>query len=242
MNDLKLNNVLVIGATGGIGLAMTDLLKTRYPDINIIGTTRSIPKDHAGIELVELDVTIATDWEKLKNYLSDFKINFDLVISCIGILEVGDYLPEKSLRTVELDKITKIFQVNTISALMLGKYCFPYLNPKAPSVVVFLSAMVGSIGENEIGGWHSYRASKTALNMIVKNMAIELTRNRKPTKLLSVHPGTTQSNLSNKYLKGVKHKVWDTAGTASNILEIITNNDSFDSGDFINWDGRSIAW
>jgi NAD(P)-dependent dehydrogenase (short-subunit alcohol dehydrogenase family) len=242
MKNLKLDNVLVIGATGGIGLAMTDLIQTRYPIANIIGTTRSIPINHEGIPLIELDVTNTSDWENLNLKLTDLNIKFDLIISCIGILEHDNYLPEKSLRTVDFDKITKIFQVNTISALMLGKFCFKFLNSKTPSVVVFLSAMVGSIGENEIGGWHSYRASKTALNMIVKNMAIELARNRKPTKLLSIHPGTTESNLSSKYLKGVKHKVWDTAGTANNILEIILNNDSFESGDFVNWDGRSIAW
>lgn len=242
MKIKKDKNILIIGATGDIGKSFVPLLQSRYPQVNIFGTTRSIPQKTDGVTYFKLDVTLALEWEQFSEYLSNLDIKFDLIISCIGVLEYDSYLPEKSVRTADLDMITKIFQVNTISALMLGKYCFPFLSKKDPSTVVFLSAMVGSISENQIGGWHSYRASKTALNMLVKNMAIELNRNRRPTKLLSIHPGTTETNLSHKYLKGIKHKVWEPAGTANNILELIENNEQFQSGDFINWDGRVIAW
>jgi short-subunit dehydrogenase len=99
MNNLKLSNVLLIGATGDIGKAIVSLLQTDYPGTNIFGTTRCIPEDNKSIEYIELDVAAPSDWEKLNEYFSQLKVEFDLVVSCIGILEYGDYLPEKSLKT-----------------------------------------------------------------------------------------------------------------------------------------------
>lgn len=240
----QFENILILGVSGGIGAAFSREMRTRFPAASISGTSRdpSSIQDPTLTKTYKLDVLDENDWQALNQTLDQDGMRFDLIISTIGVLEVEAYGPEKNLKSVDLKKVSEIFQVNAISSMMVGKHVLPFLQPTVESCVVFLSAMVGSIGENQMGGWYSYRSSKAALNMIVKNMAIEYSRKRAfSTKFLLLHPGTTETQFSKKYLKGVRHKVWKPDGCVKNLLAIITDY-TFDSGDFRNWDNRIIEW
>ena len=109
-------------------------------------------------------------------------------------------------------------------------------------MLLALSAMVGSIDENEIGGWYGYRASKAALNMMVKTISIELKRSGFKTQVGAIHPGTTHTALSEKFIGTVRHKVWKPLESAENILKVIDGLSPHETGFFKNWDGRTIAW
>lgn len=236
------SNILILGVSGGIGSAFSRALRDKFPNASICGTSRN-PELVTGLkDVYKLDALEEDDWKNLHQTIEKAGLNFDLIISTIGVLRIGDYGPERSLKTVDLNKITEVFQINAISSVMVGRYLCPFLDKTNNSCVAFLSAMVGSIAENELGGWYSYRASKTALNMLVKNMAIEYSRKRTPVKFLLLHPGTTETEFSKDFLKNVKHTVWQPDSCVNNLLKIICAYESYSSGDFRNWDDRTIAW
>lgn len=243
MKDLK--NIFILGANGSIGFELVCALRTRHPNSRIFGSfnqSRELSKlENIMDGVVQLDVRREESWLHIREYLKELGVEFDLVISTIGTLEGAGKIPEKSLKDINLKQLESVFSINAFHSVFTGKEFKNYLNRSNPSKLVFLSAMVGSIGENDIGGWYSYRASKTALNMFVKNMSIEFNRLSPDIKVLAIHPGTTDTPFSNKYLKGVKHKVWTASETANHILNVIDDS-SLSSGSFVNWDNRIIEW
>lgn len=158
------------------------------------------------------------------------------------MLEGESFGPEKSLRDINIDNLTQVFQVNSFVTPLWAKYLKKKFSKESPSIFATLSAMVGSIEENEIGGWYGYRASKTALNMFVKTISIEFERSRLKTSVVAIHPGTTKTELSQNFLKGIKHKVWEPKGAAQNILNVLEKCPEEGTGLFKNWDGRTIAF
>lgn len=237
MNDLK--NVLVIGGGHGIGKAIVDNLanSSKY---KIFATFRDKSKNLLSVRenliVRQLDPLVESDLDK---YFADFdQISFDLVVNCVGVLGGIDGTPEKSVKDLSLAKMTETFRVNTFLTPILGKRLKRRLNPNATFAT--LSAMVGSISDNKLGGWYSYRGSKAALNMFIKTLSIEFSRLNKGIKLVAVHPGTTETELSKNYLGGIRHKVWSPEGSAENILKVLFSNK--ESGVFLNWDGEHIPW
>lgn len=238
-------NIFIIGANGSIGIELVKSLKIQYPGAVFFGTYNSNKNKEEIDEILDhsihLDVLADESWCELGKKLSNFNINFDLIISTIGTLKGNAIAPEKSLRDINLKQLKSVFNINAFHSVLVAKEFKNYISKSKSTRLVYLSAMVGSITENEIGGWYSYRASKTALNMFVKNMSIEFGRSRPHLKVLAIHPGTTNTTFSQKYLKGVKHKVWTASETAGHILSVI-ENDSYATGSFLNWDGRTIEW
>jgi NAD(P)-dependent dehydrogenase (short-subunit alcohol dehydrogenase family) len=167
---------------------------------------------------------------------------FDLVINCVGFLHDQETQPEKSLRDINIADLQKNFLINSIVTPLWAKYLKRKFSKTDASVFATLSAMVGSIEENQIGGWYGYRASKAALNMFIKNIAIEFERSRLKTSVISIHPGTTHTDLSEPFSQGVKHKVWQPVEAAENILNVLESCSEEGSGLFKNWDGRKIEW
>ena len=232
---------LILGAGRGIGFAMAEVLRER--GFSVHGTYRD---EQRAQELFELNDVSRYRVDPLnENELGSLatslkEVRFDLIINCIGILEYKSS-PEKGLRSLNLETMEEVFKVNTFITPLVAKHFYRHL--KEDSVLCSLSAMVGSIEDNRIGGWYSYRASKTALNMFMKTIAIEFARRKMKTKVLSIHPGTTKTGLSQNFLKGVSHKVWEARGSAENIIRnVIENADEYESGAFVNWDGATIPW
>lgn len=231
-------NVFLLGATGGIGDAIKNFLLAENSTL-VIYTLSRTPIDQPRVQNV---VTESIDEKSLSDFINTIPtVKFDLVINAVGFLENELGGPEKSLRDINEQKLLEYFRTNAILTPMLAKIVRNNLSQEGFAFVA-LSAMVGSMGENDLGGWYGYRASKAALNAFLKNIAIEFRRMNKNSLVLAIHPGTTQTPLSEKFNLRVTHKIHTPAEAAANICQVIFNTSYKDSGSFLNWDGRVIKW
>ena len=165
----------------------------------------------------------------------------DLVLVTTGILHETNLRPEKSLRELSFEKFQRLFAVNTIVPALVAKHFLPRLNRDTPSFFATLSARVGSIGDNKLGGWYGYRASKAALNQFVRTAAVELKR-RKPLAIcVALHPGTVESKLSAPFAKSGL-EVRSAKDAASQLLTVLDGLTPADSGQFFDYCGRRLPW
>ena len=163
---------------------------------------------------------------------------YQLIVHAAGLLHRGDIKPEKSYGAIEADALQAIFQVNTLGPALVLRHFLPLLGPSGAMAV--LSAKVGSIGDNRLGGWYAYRASKAALNMLIKTAAIELARTRPQTRLLSLHPGTVISALSQPFRGASAARPASLA--ARELLSLIDRLTPADSGNFFAYNGDRLPW
>lgn len=234
----NIKNVLILGATGGIGAAIMQHLLQENAELEIYTLSRH-PID---VPRVHNKTTETINESSLSDWISSLgQVKFDLIINSIGFLENHQGGPEKSLREMNEEKLLEYFRVNAILTPLLAKAVRGHLSTSGYAFVA-LSAMVGSIGENDLGGWYGYRASKTALNAFIRNISIEWGRTNKQSLVLAIHPGTTQTKLSEKFNSKVTHKVHTPAEAAQNICVVIFSTPYESTGSFINWDQRVIAW
>ena len=151
--------------------------------------------------------------------------------------------PEKRLSQLNTDALTEYFRINTVIPSLCLRFFHKLLDKQSSSKFVFLSAMVGSIGDNQLGGWYGYRSSKAALNMMVKTASIEVKRSNKKACLAVIHPGTTQGPLSKPFSAGVsKDKYYTPAQSAQRIIELSESLEAEQTGQFFNWDGSLLPW
>jgi NAD(P)-dependent dehydrogenase (short-subunit alcohol dehydrogenase family) len=150
-------------------------------------------------------------------------------------------MPEKTYKNIDLSFMKKNFEINTYGPALLMKYFLPLLDCEEESVFVSLSAKVGSIEDNKYGGWYSYRASKAALNQLIKTASIELKVKNKKAICVSIHPGTVTSKLSKPFQKS-DLKIQLPNESAKNILKVVSNLKPEDTGTFFNWNGEKIPW
>ncbi len=166
-----------------------------------------------------------------------------LVIVATGLLHDGAMKPEKSWRSLDPQALQRAFAINAIGPALIGKYAAPNLAKGEKSVFAALSARVGSISDNRLGGWHAYRASKAALNMLVRNLAIELTRVNPDAVCVTLHPGTVDTALSKPFQAGVREdKLFTPDAAAAHLLEVTDKLAPEQSGRFFAWDGAEIAF
>ena len=237
--ELKnIKNVLLLGATGGIGQAIMLHLLKENSSLKIFALSRS-PIEHPRVHHATASIINEVSLTEFLNSIPNIK--FELVINTVGYLVNDQGGPEKSLRDINEEKLLEYFRTNAILTPILAKVVRNNLSTEGYAFVA-LSAMVGSIGENELGGWYGYRASKTALNALLKNIAIEWGRNNKSSLVLAIHPGTTQTRLSEKFNTRVTHKIHSPAEAAVNICNVIFSTPYSQTGSFLNWDGRDIEW
>jgi len=234
--------VAVVGSSGAIGNSICKKLINDDSVEEVYKFSRVIKnEDTDKIKNIEIDIedenSIKSCVEKLPS-----NIKFDLIFVATGILHNdNDIFPEKSIKDISIDKLQKVFLVNTIGPTLVGKYFIPFLNKDNKNVFAFLSARVGSISDNKIGGWYSYRASKTALNQIVKNFSIEIKRSNPNSIFIGLQPGTVKSNLSKPFEKNVQSdNLFTPDHSASKLLEVIDSLTSDDSGKFYAWNGDEI--
>lgn len=166
----------------------------------------------------------------------------DLVIVATGVLTLADGTgPERSFKAIDGAAMARVFAANTIGPALIAKHIFPLLPRDRRCVFAALSARVGSIGDNRLGGWHSYRASKAALNMLVRNFAIELARTHKQGVVAALHPGTVDTSLSEPFQGNVPdQQLTEPSQAAENLLSVIDGLTPEDSGGHFDWKGEAI--
>jgi len=165
------------------------------------------------------------------------------VFICHGLLHNENCQPEKRLEDFSERQFIEILSANTITPMLWLKHLTPLLSESSHCKVVIFTARVGSISDNKLGGWYSYRASKAAMNMLIKSTAIELARRAKNIKLISFHPGTTDTPLSQPFQKNVpKGKLFSSDFVSKQLLKIIESLDIDGEASFIDWQGKPITW
>ena len=239
---------LIVGASQGIGLEFVrQFLKTnraqriyatyRNPQSEIL--TISDPR----LRCLQMDITeeaqIATVVQEIKAETA----TLNYVINCVGVLHEGTMQPEKSLRQLNSEQLMRYFQVNSIGAVLLAKHIQPLFKHPQRSIFATISAKVGSIGDNHLGGWYGYRASKTALNMFMRTTALEYKRSCPRAIVVTLHPGTTDTQLSRPFQRNVPpEKLFSVKRTVEQLLMVIDQLKDSDSGEFFSWDGDRLPW
>ena len=244
---------LVLGANGGIGCAFVNQLLTDPQIVRVYATYRDRATASALFELaaahgerlrvLALDLTVEAEIEAAIAKIREDCDRLHLAINCVGFLHDERQQPEKSLRHIKAENLMRYFQVNSISAVLLAKHLQPLLRHNERSVFASLSAKIGSIGDNFLGGWYGYRASKAALNMLMRNVAIEYKRVCPNAIVTVLHPGTTDTRLSEPFQRNVPpEKLFSVERTATQLLDIINRLTIEESGSFFSWDGQKLPW
>lgn len=240
-------NALVIGATGGIAKQLLVQLVESGGYRKVIGVTRSPENgDVESVDYRQADSLSEPSIQHLSHELLEFG-QFGLVICCIGALHGEqnglDVFPEKRIEEVDSEKLQSYFMTNTIGPMLWIKHLLPLVKGKSKSQIVLLTARVGSISDNKLGGWYGYRASKAALNMLIKTSQIEYQRRAKNVELISYHPGTVDTKLSEPFQANVpKGKLFTAQFTACQLLTHLETLDIEDAPHYIDWNNQSIQW
>lgn len=217
---------LVIGASGGIGAALVAGLTRQGAEV--LGLSRSID----GLDITD-EASIATHLDQLSG-------PFDTVIVATGALALGDRAPEKSLRSLTGAALLGQFAVNAMGPALVLKHAARLLPRDRPARFAALSARVGSIGDNALGGWYSYRAAKAALNQLIHTGAIELSRSHPQAVVVSLHPGHVSTGLSAAFGGTLPSVSPDEA--ANHILGVLDQLTPAETGGFFDWAGKPIVW
>ena len=215
---------LIIGASGGIGGALAEQLQT--------ADVVTLSRRENGLDV--------TNEDSVGDAARHAMGPFDVIINAVGALEIDGVGPEKSIAALQPDAMLRQFALNSVGAALILKHFMGHLDKDRRSVFATLSARVGSIADNRLGGWTSYRASKAALNQIVKTTSIELSRSHKRSICVAIHPGTVRTDLTEKYLGN--HPAVSAMDAAGNILRVIERLDVSDTGGFFDWRGDVVPW
>ena len=237
------SNIAIIGASGALGQAFTTQL-AQLPHVkSIFAFSRSkMSFDNEKIITDYIDVTDEKSIESCSLKASS-AAKIDLVIVAIGMLHNDEIMPEKSLKELSVEKFNHLFAINTIAPALIAKHFLPQLSKDNPAIFAALSARVGSISDNRLGGWYAYRASKAALNMILKNSAIEINRSNKNAIVVGLHPGTVASKLSQPFQSAVpQDKLFTPDFSATKLLNVLDTLSSTDSGNLFDFNGIKIEF
>ncbi len=221
-----MESALIIGASGGIGGALGVALEEK--GVAVTGLSRSVD----GFDLTQVAAAEAA--------LEAVSGPFDLVVVATGALEIDGAAPEKSIRAVAAEAMMDQFVLNAVGPALILKQAHRLLPRRGRSVVAVLSARVGSIGDNRLGGWVSYRAAKAAVNQIVHTAAIELARSHPDAAVVALHPGTVQTEFTRKYVG--RHASVPPVDAAENLLAVIDGLTSEHTGGFYDWAGKVVPW
>jgi NAD(P)-dependent dehydrogenase (short-subunit alcohol dehydrogenase family) len=235
-------SALVVGARGGIGAAIVAALEAD-PAVERIYAAARLPAAHDCAKVFPLQMDV-TDEQSVAAAASECASagELELVIVASGLLhESSRVQPEKSWDALDPDVMERVFAVNCIGPATVARHFLPLLPRGRRSVFAALSARVGSISDNKLGGWYTYRASKAALNMLIRTLAIELARKNPSALCLALHPGTVDTNLSAPFRSGVSRgQLFSRERAASQLLAVIDSAAASQSGQLLSWDGQEI--
>jgi NAD(P)-dependent dehydrogenase (short-subunit alcohol dehydrogenase family) len=237
-------NVAIIGASGGIGSAFIENLSSDKKILNLFAFSRKIvASDSSKLIANKIDLDNEDSILESAKKISE-KRPLDLVILATGILHINDTLmPEKSLDDISAKTFQYIINTNTIGPALVMKHFLPLLHRERKTVFAALSARVGSISDNQLGGWYAYRASKAALNMLLKTASIEMARRNKKASVIGLHPGTVDTALSAPFKKNVPaDKLFQKDYAAEQLLRVVNSVTPSDSGKIFAWDGQVLPY
>lgn len=230
---------VIVGAGGGIGGALVSILAGEGRTGTIHALSRR-PSPHIAphVQTATIDVT---DEASIREAAARVGPSIDLIVVAIGMLHEEGHMPERALRELDGAMLARLFEVNTIGPALVLKHFAPLLARGRRSVFAVLSARVGSITDNRSGGWYGYRASKAALNMIVRTAAIEMSRSRRDAICVGLHPGTVDTALSRPFQARVPaERLFTPHFAAERLLGVIGMLSVADSGRCFAWDGTII--
>ncbi|NNK79631.1 MAG: SDR family NAD(P)-dependent oxidoreductase, partial [Litoreibacter sp.] len=215
---------LIIGMSGGIGAALAQALRAR--GYQVTGLSRSTD----GLDVTN-EVSIA-------DALGGLSGDFDVVVVATGALVVNEAEPEKGIKALTASAMVDQFRVNAVGPALILKHSLRLLPRDRRAVFAAISARVGSIGDNQIGGWHSYRTAKAALNQLIHGASIELKRTHKQAICICLHPGTVETPFTAKYAG--HHKTVPASIAASNLVDVVETLTPENSGGFFDYSGKQI--
>jgi len=233
--------IIVVGGSGAIGQAMVSQLLTCFPLTRVHATYHlsATPQDRERLQWYQLDVR---DPEQIMSFSKGFD-HVDWIINCAGYLHGEHGGPEKSIKSIDADFLIENIKINTLPTLHLAKNFSSALKKSKKPKLATVSARVGSIEDNRLGGWYSYRISKAALNMALKTLSIEWKHSHPQGCVAALHPGTNDSPLSKPFQINVApENLFDPAYTASCFVRLLTRLDTANSGEFRAWDETTIPW
>ena len=234
-------NIVIVGGTGGIGQALAERIADENINHQVTATYHQrLPLlQRPNITWQQVDVTEESDIERLAAACSQT----DWLINAAGLLKTPEQGPEKSIRQTTPAFFLHNMSINCLPTLLLAKHFQRLLRQSEASVFATVSARVGSISENELGGWYSYRSSKAALNMTLKNLSIEWRRSLPHCSVAALHPGTTDTPLSVPFQRNVPaEQLFTPAQTARYLLAVIKQLSPQVSGKFWSWNGETLPW
>ncbi|MEO1563178.1 MAG: SDR family NAD(P)-dependent oxidoreductase [Pseudomonadota bacterium] len=217
---------LVIGASGGIGRAVVQHLISTGEEV----VTASRSRDGLDIR----------DEASVESFAKTLSGSFDRILIITGALTLDGHGPEKTIMALASGTMAGQFATNAIGPALLLKHLHGFLPKDGRSVMATLSARVGSIGDNRLGGWVSYRAAKAALNQIVHSAAIEINRKHKDAIIVAYHPGTVRTELTEKYVGN--HPAVEPSAAAVHMMKVLDGLHPNDSGGFFDWKGERVPW
>ena len=241
---------VVHGACGGIGAALVDHLISGQQFNTVIATCRNVAHMHhiagCGGDVVvplEMDATDEASVHSAALHVASLNLPISLMVCCIGMLHSANSQPERRLMDVSADRLVESFMINAIAPTLILKAFFPLLVRSDSPVIANLSAKVGSISDNRLGGWYSYRASKCALNMLTTTAALELARRNPKAVCVAIHPGTVATTLSLPFTARLPSgQTREPAVAAKQIVGVLEHLSVADSGKFLAWNGDEIPW
>lgn len=239
--DSSDTTVAVVWGAGGIGSAMAAELvrQKKYSEVVLVSRDG---RPHANIDVVAVaaDLLIETSIVQAKSIIAGLG-DISLLIVATGVLHAENLAPEKSLRQLSTDTMRRVFDINTIGPALIAKHFLPVMARKERAVFAAVSARVGSISDNRLGGWYSYRASKTALNMLLKTLSIEWKRSNPLSICVGLHPGTVNTALSQPFQRGVApEKLFSPSTSAEKLVSVLDRLSADDSGKVFAFDGAVV--
>lgn len=231
---------IVFGANSAIAQALLPHFSEQY---QVLAVSRSEPhslpegvthylNDYSDADLAQLADKVKREWGDI-----------DLLFSALGVLHNDHLRPEKRLADLNAEQLTQYFAINTIVPALILKHFVPLMPRSRETKAVLLSAKVAGISDNRLGGWYGYRASKAALNMLIKTASVELARSHRRLCLVALHPGTTQTSLSEPFTSNLSSdKLFSPEQTATRLWSVVRNLSPEDNGRFLHWDGTDLPW
>lgn len=227
---------VVIGGSGGIGAALVQALRAQGYEVLAVGR-RTLP----AIDYTD-EGSVQRLGDAIKQRLADEGRELRTLIVASGVLHEGEALrPERSWQHLQAEALQRVLLVNTVGPALVMRHLLPLMPRQGRCVAAFLSARVGSIGDNRLGGWYAYRASKAALNQLVRTAAIELARHNRAALCVALHPGTVDTALSRPFAKAGLD-VRPPALAADDLLRVIDGLGEGSSGRFFDHQGLEVPW
>lgn len=232
-------SVLIIGGSSGIGGALARHYLAKAAQVSVI-SRQPAPSQP---QLIWLQDTLHSEQHSATVIAEALTHQPEIIFICNGVLHDEHAMPEKTIRQLDIDLLSVRFASNVQVPALYLQLLFSYLCKQPAIKLLALSAKVGSIGDNALGGWYSYRISKAALNMLIKNLSIEVGRLNKTAAIVSVHPGTTDTALSAPFQTNLPDgQLQSPAATAERLAKVAQGLTAEQSGNLLNWDGSVLPW